>query len=81
MVEKLTREDAKALVGSVGDLTIAEILDLGATRAELAEARAWIENDEAMLNEGQRISSDRVAQLVEILTDREEEEVLSDQLR
>jgi hypothetical protein len=75
MVERLTREDAKALIGSADDLTLAEILDVGAIKAELAEALAWIENDEAMLNEGRPVPSGRVARLVEILAARDEEEL------
>jgi hypothetical protein len=52
MVERPTREEIRALLGSTDDATLTSILELGASRAELIEARAWIENDEAMLNEG-----------------------------
>jgi hypothetical protein len=75
MADRLTREDAKALIGSADDLTLAEILEVGAIKAELAEALAWIENDEAMLNEGRPVPSGRVARLVEILAARDEEEL------
>ena len=61
MVERLTREETRALVGPADDATLAAILELGVTRAELAEARAWIENDEALVNEGRRSPSGRVA--------------------
>jgi hypothetical protein len=74
MTERLTREETRALVGPADDATLAEIVGLGATRAELAEARAWIENDEAMLNEGREIPSGRVARIVEILREKEQEE-------
>jgi hypothetical protein len=75
MTETVTRDEAKALLGPADDLTLAEVLDVGATRAELVEAWSWVENDEAMLNEGRPIPSGRVARLIEILKDREEEEL------
>ncbi|HEX2135738.1 MAG TPA: hypothetical protein VHG30_07500 [Microvirga sp.] len=75
MADKLTPEAVRALVGPVDDLTLAEILEMGATRAELAEALGWVENDEAMLNEGRPVPAGRVAQLVEMLKARDEEEL------
>jgi hypothetical protein len=74
MVERLTREETRALVGPADDATLAAILELGVTRAELAEARAWIENDEALVNEGRRSPSGRVARAVEILRERDADE-------
>jgi hypothetical protein len=67
MADRLTREEARALIGRSDDAVLTEVLNMGASRAELAEARAWIENDEAMLNEGRAIPSGRLARLVEIL--------------
>ncbi len=67
MPDKLTRAEVIALIGRSDDGVLTDILKMGASRAELAEARAWIENDEAMLNTGRPIPSGRVARLVEIL--------------
>jgi len=72
MVERLTREEIQVLVGSADDAVLTEILAVGASRSELAEARAWAENDEAMLNEGRPIPSGRVARLVELLKARDD---------
>ena len=77
MVERLTREETRALVGPADDATLAAILGLGITRAELAEARAWIENDEALVNEGRRSPSGRVARIVEILRERDADEEMA----
>jgi hypothetical protein len=74
VMENLTREETRALIGPADDDALAEIVKLGATRAELAAAVAWIENDEAMLNEGRHIPSGRVAQIVDIIKAREEED-------
>ena len=76
MTDKPTRDAAKALIGPADDLTLTTILDTGATPGELAEAVAWTENDEAMLNEGRPIPTGRVGQLIEILTIKDEEDAL-----
>jgi hypothetical protein len=67
MPDKLTREEVIALIGRSDDEVLTGILKMGASRSELAEARAWIENDEAMMTAGRPIPSGRVARLVEIL--------------
>ncbi len=76
MTDKLTRDAAKALIGPANDLMLTRILDTGATPGELAEAVAWIENDEAILNEGRPIPTGWVGQLIEILTIKDEEDAL-----
>ena len=73
----LTRSDVDAALGSVEDLYAAEILGTGASLEELAQAQAWLVNDEAPMNAGQPLPAGRVAQLVDILQ-RAEESLLSD---
>jgi hypothetical protein len=75
MADKLTPGQARALARPLDDLTLAQVLATGATRAELAEALGWVDNDDAMLNEGRPIPTGRVAQLVELLKARDEEEL------
>jgi hypothetical protein len=70
----LTREDVIRAVGAVDDVTIAQIIGTGATREELAEAGAWIENDEPLMNAGKPLPKGRLGELVEILTELEESE-------
>ena len=67
MTDKLTRDEVMALTGRSDDRVVTDILTMGASRAELAEARAWLENDEAMLNAGRPIPAGRIARLVEML--------------
>ncbi|MGP9821032.1 hypothetical protein ACTZWW_13530 [Salinarimonas sp. NSM] len=75
MTDTLTREEVRAVAGPIDDVTIAEIIATGATREELARARAWLENDEAMLNEGRHLASGgRVGALVDILAPQDEVE-------
>lgn len=73
MADTLTLSEARALAGSVDDVTLSEILKTGATAAELAEARLWLENDEALLNEGRSPTSSRVKQVIALLKADEED--------
>ena len=68
---QLTREDVIKAVGEIDDVTTAQIIGTGATAEELAEAQAWLENDEALINAGRPLPSGRVGELVEILDELE----------
>ena len=71
---RLTREDVLKAVSRADDVTIAKIISTGATVTELAEAQAWTENDEPLMNAGKPLPAGRVGELVEILTELEESE-------
>ncbi len=73
-MNRLTRDDVIKAVGGVDDVTIAQIIGTGATAEELAEAQAWIVNDEPLMNAGRPLPSGRVGELVEILTELEPDE-------
>ena len=70
-MKRLTRDDVIKAVGAVDDVTIAQIIGINATADELAEAQAWIANDEPLLNAGKPLASGRVRELVDILADLE----------
>jgi hypothetical protein len=70
-MQRLTREDVIKAVGEVDDVTIAQIIGSGATAEELAEAQAWIVNDDALLNAGKPLPSGRVRELIDILAELE----------
>ena len=73
-MKRVTREDVTKAVGRVDDVTIAEIIGTGATADELAEAQAWIVNDEPLLNAGKPLASGRVRELIDILAELEPSE-------
>jgi len=73
-MRRLTRDDVIKAVGPADDVTIAEIIGTGATADELAEAQAWIANDEPLINAGKPLPSGRVGELIEILSELEPEE-------
>ena len=71
---RITREDAIRAIGRANDTAIAEMIATGATADELAEAQAWLANDEPMLNAGKPLAQGRVRQLVDILSELKAEE-------
>jgi hypothetical protein len=74
---RVTRDDVIKAIGVVDDVTIARIIGTGATVDELAEAQAWLANDEPLLNEGRPLAHGRALDLVDILSEleaRDEEE-------
>lgn len=64
----MTYADVKEVLGPVDEATVAEVVRTGANRAELAEALAWINSDEALVNDHRAPPKGTVAALVEILT-------------
>jgi hypothetical protein len=69
----LTRDDILAALGPVDDIVVSDILASGASVEEFAQARAWMVNDEVPINAGDPLASGRVAQLMGILENLEEE--------
>lgn len=67
--ERITRDDVIQAVGTIDDATIAELIGIGAAKDELAEALAWLANDEPLMNSGRRLATGRVRELVDILSD------------
>lgn len=68
-MRRITRDDAIKAVGAEDDVVIAQIIGTGATVDELAEAQAWVANDEPMMNAGKPLPSGRVGELVDILSE------------
>ena len=70
-MKRPTRDDVIKAVGAVDDVTIAQIIGINATADELAEAQAWIVNDDPLLNAGRPLATGRVRELVDILAELE----------
>ena len=68
-MRRLTRDDVTTAIGRADDVTIAEIIGTGATVDELAEAQAWIINDEPLMNEGRPLATGRVRELIDLLAE------------
>ena len=72
-MKPLTRDDVINVFGQVDDIVVAEILGTGATPEELAEAQAWLSNNEPLMNSGRPMAGGRVGRLIEILEDIDEQ--------
>jgi len=70
----LTRDDVLKAISQADDVTIARIIASGATVAELAEAQAWLANDEPRINAGKPLATGRARELVDILSELEPED-------
>ncbi|QQO24319.1 hypothetical protein JJB98_32840 [Bradyrhizobium diazoefficiens] len=71
---RLSRDDVVKAVDRADDVTIAQIIGTGATAEELAEAQAWLANDEPMINDLRPLAQGRVRELVDILSELEEDD-------
>ena len=71
---RLSRDDVVKAVDRADEVTIAQIIGTGATIEELAEAQAWLANDEPMINDLRPLAQGRVRELVDILSELEEED-------
>jgi hypothetical protein len=68
------KRDVTAMLGELDDDDVTEIIATGTTAEELAEAHAWLGNDEPLMNAGRPLPSGRVARVVEIVAAISEEE-------
>ncbi|MGY4629266.1 hypothetical protein [Bradyrhizobium sp. USDA 4486] len=71
---RLSRDDVVKAVDRADDVTIAQIIGTGATVEELAEAQAWLANDEPMINDLRPLAQGRVRELVDILSELDEDD-------
>lgn len=73
-MKRITRDDVIHSVRRADDAAIADIIATGANVDELAEAQAWIANDEPLMNAGKALPTGRVGQLIDILLELEAED-------
>ncbi|HEY7299872.1 MAG TPA: hypothetical protein VH684_18345 [Xanthobacteraceae bacterium] len=74
-----TRRDIIEAFGPLDDVIVADILGMGATPQEIAEAKAWLANDEALLNAGRPLAGGRVGRLIDLVATKEEEDEAGEQ--
>ncbi|PJG54656.1 hypothetical protein CVM73_13410 [Bradyrhizobium forestalis] len=73
-MRRLSRDDVTKVLSGADDVTIAKIIGTGATVDELAEAQAWLANDEPMINDLRPLAQGRVRELVDILSELDEDD-------
>jgi len=73
-MNRVTKEDVTDAFKGLDDVTVSEIIATGATVSELAEAKAWLVNDEPLLNAGRPLATGRVRELIDILAEFDADE-------
>jgi hypothetical protein len=73
IMANVSRAEITSILGNVDDDVVAEMRRIGASREELAEARNWVVNDEAPMNEGRPLASSRVGRVIALLEAIEED--------
>ncbi|MDN2567475.1 hypothetical protein N1F89_14720 [Aquibium sp. A9E412] len=66
----LTRQAVTRILGPVDHTLAAELVATGASEGELAEAYAWVVDDEALINDLRPLPKGRTAHLVDLLQPR-----------
>ena len=69
----MASEDVVSVLGPVDETLIAEVMATGASFDELREAWAWLNGDEALINQGRPLPGTRVATLIDLLEVDEDE--------
>ena len=69
----ITRDDIERMLGPTDNHLAAEIAATEASAADLAKALAWLQADEALVNEGDHLPTGKVAELIGILETGDEE--------
>lgn len=70
----MQKEDIIAILGPTDEALIADIIRSGASVEELAQAWAWANADEALINAGRPLPSGRIAELATLLDPQEQDE-------
>ncbi|MGO9008405.1 MAG: hypothetical protein ACLQIQ_06455 [Beijerinckiaceae bacterium] len=70
----MTLDQIAAVLGPTDKEIASAIVATDATAEDLEEAWAWLQNDEALINQGRPLPTGKVAELIEILSPASEDE-------
>lgn len=70
----ITRSEIERLLGPIDNQLAAEIVATDATAADVAKALAWLQADEALVNDGDHLPTGKVAELIGILETADDED-------
>lgn len=63
----MTRRQMESVLGPIDETLAAQIVQTGVDEAGLLEAKTWIENDEALVNEGRPFPTGSIASAIAVL--------------
>ena len=70
----MQRKEIERLLGPTDSQLAAEIVATDANSADLAKALAWLQSDEALVNDGDHLPTGKVAELIGILETIDDED-------
>ena len=70
----MKRKEIERLLGPTDSQLAAEIVATDANSADLAKALAWLQSDEALVNDGDHLPTGKVAELIGILETIDDED-------
>jgi len=70
----IKRDEIERMLGPIDNQLAAEIAATDATATDLAKALAWLQADEALVNDGDHLPIGKVAELIGILETADDEE-------
>lgn len=63
----MTAQEITAIIGPADEQLLSEIMLTGATAEELAQAWAWVNSDDVLIDAGQTLPGGKIAELIELL--------------
>lgn len=70
----MTRSEIERILGPIDNHLAAEIAAVDANAADLTKALAWLQSDEALVNDGDHLPTGKVAELIGILETADDED-------
>ena len=62
----MTAHDITAIIGPADEQLLSEIMLTGATPEELAQAWAWVNSDDVLIDAGRALPGGRIAELIDL---------------
>ena len=63
----MTAQEITAIIGPADEQLLSEIMLTGATAEELAQAWAWVNSDDVLIDAGQPLPGGKIAELIDLL--------------
>lgn len=71
----MTARDITAIIGPADEDLLSEIMLTGATPEELAQAWAWVNSDDVLIDSGRPLPAGKVAELIDLLDDGDDDDL------
>lgn len=69
----MTAHEITALIGPADEQLLSDIISVGATADDLAQAWAWVNSDDVLVDAGRPLPTGKIAELIDLLEDIDDE--------